>query len=217
VRKIPHLLLPRAGPGASHANAHPNRLPKLRPHRRHVSDVAAYLGVFAVRARGLHQARQPGEIADRDAGGEGGRAGCVGSLRSDGGPNQGRSVERSGCMPAAAMRRPHDDQCSAPPRTRPATGGAVPCLGCSPTGCVPKHVFWPKPGASSSSRAPRFGCDGGEGVELCMPPARRAAASLLIRDKAPADRGEHRQAPGAVAARLIWRSNRKLSPSFERC
>jgi hypothetical protein len=21
----------------------------------------------------------------------------------------------------------------------------VPCLGCSPTGCVPKHVFWPKP------------------------------------------------------------------------
>jgi hypothetical protein len=136
LRKILHLLLPRAGPGASHAHAHPNRLPKLRPHRCHVSDVAAYLGALAVRARGLHQARQPGEIADRDAGGEGGRAGCVGSLRSDGGPNQGRSVERSGCMRAAAMRRPHDDQCSAPPRTRPATGGAVPCLGCSPTGCV---------------------------------------------------------------------------------
>jgi len=39
-----------------------------------------------------------------------------------------------------------------------------------------------------------------------------APANLLIRDKALADRGEHRQAPGAVAARLIWRSNRKLSP-----
>jgi hypothetical protein len=77
-------------------------------------------------------------------------------------------------MPAAAMRRPHDDQCSAPPRTRPATGGAVPCLGCSPTGCVPKHVFWPKPRRIIFKQAPRFGCDGGEGVELSVPPARRA-------------------------------------------
>lgn len=97
LRKILHLLLPRAGPGASHAHAHPNRLPKLRPHRRHVSDVAAYLGVLAVRARGLHQARQPGEIADRDAGGEGGGAGCVGSLRSDG----GRGGRRNRLMPSA--------------------------------------------------------------------------------------------------------------------
>jgi hypothetical protein len=74
----------RTGPEASHAHAHSNRLPKLRPHRRHVSDAAAYLGLLALRAWGLHQARQPGEIADRDAGGEGGQVGCVESLRSDG-------------------------------------------------------------------------------------------------------------------------------------
>jgi hypothetical protein len=43
LRKILHLLLPRAGPGASHAHAHPNRLPKLRPHRRHVSDLPRIL------------------------------------------------------------------------------------------------------------------------------------------------------------------------------
>jgi hypothetical protein len=112
LRKIPHLLLPGAGSGASHAHAHSNHLPKLRPHRRHVSDAAAYLGLLAVRARGLHQARQPGEIADRDARGEGGRAGCVGSLRSDGRPAQGTSVNRSGAIPAAAM--PRNDTVAAP-------------------------------------------------------------------------------------------------------
>jgi hypothetical protein len=94
LRKIPHLVLPRAGSGASHAHAHSNHLPKLRPRRRHVSDTATYLGLLAVRARGLYQARQPGEISDRDAGGDGGQAGCVGSIRSEGSPNQGTSVTR---------------------------------------------------------------------------------------------------------------------------
>jgi hypothetical protein len=66
LRKILHLLLPRAGPGASHAHAHPNRLPKLRPHRRHVSDVAAYLGVLAVRARGKQGSRARSPTVTRE-------------------------------------------------------------------------------------------------------------------------------------------------------
>jgi hypothetical protein len=115
-------------------------------------------------------------------------------------------------MCAAAIRRPHDDQCSAPPRTMPATGGAVPCLGCSPTGCVPKHVFCLSPAHHLQAGLHGSTAMAEKEWNRACPPPDAPAANLLIRDKALADRGEHRQAPGAVAARLIWRSNRKLSP-----